>query len=96
MMRNDKYLTTVTAYHIQSEESVELDEAVEVAEHNRERQVHDVAWVAPEETPELDYLGEAKHEDKLSNQERLPSGRVKIRCCLPQCERDERVHDEGE
>lgn len=83
------------AYHVQSKEGVEFDEAMEVAEDDRQRQVHDIAWIASEKTPEFDDLGEAEYEDNLSNHQRLASCWVKICCCLPQRKWDEGIHDEG-
>lgn len=54
-----------STYHSKSKEGIELDEAVEVAKDDRDREKLDVARVAHEQSHQLDHLGEAKHEDEL-------------------------------
>lgn len=54
-------------YHVERNESIELDEAVEIAKYNRQGKVYNVRGVASEEAHELHNFGKGKHENELQS-----------------------------
>lgn len=54
------------SYHVKSQKSIKLDEAVKVSKNNRNGNVDNVAGVAKQKTHQLDKFGKSKHKSKLS------------------------------
>ena len=68
---------------------------MEVAEDNRHRQEHNVAWVLPEQSNKLDDLGEAEHENELSPERTLSGFHVPIGGGPPAGREQKGVDQEG-
>lgn len=82
-------------YHIEGDEGIELDEAVEVSKGNRDGQEHDIARISYEESGKLHDFREAENEDNLSPEGILATRWVPIGGCLPERKDDEGIHNEG-
>lgn len=83
-------------HHLEGGQRVEFDQAVEPAKQDRRRKEHDVARVAPEQSHQLDCLGEAKYKDDLGPEGLLAADGVPLGGALPQRVDDEGVEKEGQ
>lgn len=82
--------------HSKCEESIELDQAVEVAEDDRNWQEHNIDRVAAEQPHELDHFGEAEHEYELGPERISPALRGPALGCLPAQGQEEWISHKGQ
>lgn len=71
------YYVYTRAYHVEGDERIDLDKAMEVSKNDGKGQEEEIGGVPLEESHELDHLGKGKHEDELS-----PEG-VSAACEIP-------------
>lgn len=84
------------AYHIKSDQGIDLDEAMEVAKKDGDGIEHDVLGVATPKTNKLDDLGEGEHPYEFGNQGVVPGFRVPIGCAPPKGQQNQGVSDKGQ
>jgi hypothetical protein len=73
----------IKAYHVECDESIDLDEAMKVSKNDGKRQEDEIGGVPLEESHELDHLGKGKHEDELSPEGVLAACEIPVRSRPP-------------
>lgn len=86
----------LSTYHIERKQCVQLDEPMEVAKYDRDRQVLEIARVTSKQSHKLDDLGEGKHEDELCPESMAPPSQLPIGRCPPKRGKEEWVDKESE
>ena len=88
--------TAAPGSHVKCNEGVQLDQAMEVAENDGEREVDEIGRVAAEQSNKLDNLGEGKHEDELGPEGPKTSIDSPVGGGPPASSKEERVDGESE